>query len=37
VLDWVSATEADKFVQVVSQMVERIRNLGPLSLEKEAK
>ena len=29
-LDWISAGEADKFVQVVSDMTERMRQLGPL-------
>ncbi len=30
-LDWISAAEADKFVQVVSEMVETVKKLGPLS------
>jgi F420-non-reducing hydrogenase iron-sulfur subunit len=30
-LDWISASEQDKFVQVVSDMTERIRELGPLA------
>jgi len=29
-LDWISAGEQDKFVQVVTEMTERIRKLGPL-------
>lgn len=29
-LDWISASEQDKFVQVVSDMTERIRELGPV-------
>ncbi len=29
-LDWISASEQDKFVEVVSRMVERLRQLGPL-------
>jgi F420-non-reducing hydrogenase iron-sulfur subunit len=29
-LAWVSATEGEKFVQVVSEMVETVRRLGPL-------
>lgn len=29
-LDWVSASERDKFVEVVSDMVEKVRKLGPL-------
>jgi F420-non-reducing hydrogenase iron-sulfur subunit len=32
-LDWVSASEADRFAQVTLEMVQRIRELGPLSLE----
>jgi F420-non-reducing hydrogenase iron-sulfur subunit len=28
-LDWISAGERDKFVQVVSDMVEKLRALGP--------
>jgi hypothetical protein len=30
-LDWVSASEGDKFVQVVTEMVARIKALGPFS------
>jgi F420-non-reducing hydrogenase iron-sulfur subunit len=29
-LDWISASEGEKFVQVVSEMTERMRQLGPL-------
>ena len=29
-LDWISAGEQEKFVQVVSDMTERVRKLGPL-------
>ncbi|MBW2107650.1 MAG: hydrogenase iron-sulfur subunit [Deltaproteobacteria bacterium] len=29
-LDWISAAEQEKFVQVVSEMTERVRQLGPL-------
>jgi F420-non-reducing hydrogenase iron-sulfur subunit len=29
-LDWVSASEADKFSRVTTEMVERVRRLGPL-------
>jgi F420-non-reducing hydrogenase iron-sulfur subunit len=29
-LDWISAGERDKFVDVVSNMVEKVRELGPL-------
>ena len=32
-LDWVSASEADKFVQTVNEMVESIKELGPLRKE----
>ena len=30
-LDWISAGEKDKFVQVVTEMVEEVRQLGPLN------
>ncbi|MFH0803347.1 MAG: hydrogenase iron-sulfur subunit [bacterium] len=30
-LEWISATEAKKFVQVVEEMVEELRQLGPLA------
>ena len=30
-LDFVSAAEGDKFAQVISEMVETIRSLGPLN------
>ena len=30
-LDWVSANEGDKFVKVISEVVEDIRKLGPLN------
>jgi F420-non-reducing hydrogenase iron-sulfur subunit len=29
-LDWISASEGDKFVQVVNEMVDKVRALGPL-------
>ncbi|MBE9581723.1 MAG: hydrogenase iron-sulfur subunit [Proteobacteria bacterium] len=29
-LDWISAGEGDKFVKVVCEMTERVRQLGPL-------
>lgn len=32
-LDWVSASEADKFVRTVNEMVESIKALGPLRKE----
>jgi F420-non-reducing hydrogenase iron-sulfur subunit len=28
-LEWISASEGDKFAEVVRDMVEEIRNLGP--------
>lgn len=31
-LDWVSATESDRFVDVINEMVKNIRKLGPLNL-----
>ncbi len=30
-LDWVSASEADRFATIVDEMTEQIRKLGPLS------
>ena len=35
-LEWVSASEADKFVRVTSEMVEQIKALGPLKPRLEA-
>jgi F420-non-reducing hydrogenase iron-sulfur subunit len=32
-LDWVSANEGEKFVQVTNDMVETVRALGPLQRE----
>jgi F420-non-reducing hydrogenase iron-sulfur subunit len=32
-LDWVSAGEGDKFVKVVTEMVDNVKKLGPLKLE----
>jgi len=34
-LEWISATEADKLKEVVEQMVETIRGLGPLKPARE--
>lgn len=34
-LDWVSASEADKFVDVVNDMVNKIKSIGPLKLNME--
>ncbi len=31
-LDWISASEGERFVAVVSEMVENLKRLGPLSL-----
>ena len=36
-LDWVSAGEGERFAQVVRQFVEKIRGLGPFSLDHEKK
>jgi F420-non-reducing hydrogenase iron-sulfur subunit len=30
-LDWVSASEADRFASIVDEMTEQIRRLGPFS------
>ncbi len=35
-LEWISASEADKFVKVVNEFTETIRKLGPIPLKKEA-
>jgi F420-non-reducing hydrogenase iron-sulfur subunit len=35
-LEWISASEADKFVQVAKEMVEQIKALGPLAPKLEA-
>ncbi len=35
-LEWISAAEADRFKTVVNDMVEKVRALGPLGLEKSA-
>lgn len=32
-LDWVSASEADKFVKIVDEMVKTIREIGPFKKE----
>jgi len=32
-LDWVSASEADKFVETISDMVQKVKALGPLKRE----
>jgi F420-non-reducing hydrogenase iron-sulfur subunit len=30
-LDWVSASEGDRFAGIVNEMTERVRQLGPFS------
>jgi len=30
-LDWVSASEGDRFATIVNEMTERVRKLGPFS------
>jgi F420-non-reducing hydrogenase iron-sulfur subunit len=32
-LDWVSASEGDRFAFLINEMTEQIRKLGPLSLK----
>lgn len=34
-LDWVSASEGDKFVEVITDMAATVKKLGPLMREKE--
>lgn len=34
-LEWVSASEADKFVEIVTEMVETVKRLGPLALKEQ--
>lgn len=36
-LEWISASEADKWVRVINEMVERIRELGPIKEKLEVK
>ena len=36
-LDWVSAGEGERFAQVVRQFIDKIRGLGPCSLDEERK
>ena len=33
-LDWVSASEADKFVETINEMVKGIKALGPLKIDR---
>lgn len=35
-LDWVSATESDKFVNTVNDMVKTVESLGPLNMAEVA-
>ncbi len=35
ILEWISASEADKFTKVIKETVEKIRKLGPLNLDKK--
>lgn len=35
-LEWISATEGEKFVEVTTEMVAKIKALGPLDLKTEA-
>jgi F420-non-reducing hydrogenase iron-sulfur subunit len=30
-LDWISASEGDRFAQVINEMTEQVRKLGPFS------
>ena len=36
-LEWVSAAEGDKFAQMVKEITEEIRQLGPFKKEQEKK
>lgn len=36
-LDWVSASEGDRFASIVNEMTEQIRTLGPLNWNKGGK
>lgn len=36
-LDWVSASEGDRFSHIVNEMTEKVRALGPLKLKEESK
>ena len=35
-LEWISASEGDRFVAVMTEMVENLKGLGPLRLESQA-
>jgi F420-non-reducing hydrogenase iron-sulfur subunit len=32
-LDWVSASEGDRFASIVNEMTEQVRKLGPFSVD----
>jgi F420-non-reducing hydrogenase iron-sulfur subunit len=34
-LDWVSASEGERFASVINEMTEKVRALGPLNLNRE--
>ena len=36
-LDWVSASEGDRFSHIVNEMTDRVRALGPFSAKEESK
>ncbi|MCX6008107.1 MAG: hydrogenase iron-sulfur subunit [Chloroflexi bacterium] len=36
-LDWVSASEGDRFSHIVNEMTEKVRALGPFKLKEESK
>ena len=36
-LEWISSAEANKFVKVVTEFTEQIRNLGPSPLARDAR
>lgn len=36
-LDWVSASEGDRFAHIVNEMTEMVRALGPFKLKEESK
>jgi F420-non-reducing hydrogenase iron-sulfur subunit len=36
-LDWVSASEGDRFSHIVNEMTEKVRALGPFKAKEEAR
>jgi len=36
-LEWISSAEANKFVKVVTEFTEQVRNLGPSPLARDAR